>query len=1323
MDTIFILNNNKQVIDILSNNGSNPSAPFFDDIYTSELDSGAERYEFTTLNNSRTNITLEVGNYVLFKYDNKYKLFQIMETQDEHSDGKKLLTCYCEMAGMELLNDYCEPFSIEGNFIAFMQRVLQDTNWAVGKYSSSLADNIQSVEIKEYENVYKLIQNNLATYGGVEIEFRVEFVGNVLVGQYIDCYAPEARGNRTYRRFEYGEDIKGITRERNIESLATAVIGIGKNNTNFKDIEWSVDNGNPCNKPLQQDFVVDIAANDLWNNNGKYIKTVYKSDTEDPATLLQESWDYLQEVKQPKFDYNIDLALVMEDYNDIRVGDTNYIVDFDYSPAILLEARVGKLELSFTNPNDNKCTLTNYKELTSMLSPYSNEVMINDMIQSHFPIQGEDIAMGAIGEGHINVTYYQAIKTDFLQASLAEVGTLIADKVDTATLNALEADILSLIATKADITSLNAATGNITNLTSQVANIQDLIAGNTTTGDLQSIHLTSSNAAIDNAVIKNAMIDTISANKINTGTINTNNVNIESEDGGINISGATQQFKDSAGTVRVQIGRDANGDFTFCLFSQDGTGILIDETGIKTGAVPNGLIVNDMVADNANISGNKIDISSVITNINNNTTSIKSSAIKFDDTGQTLQVAFNELKTKVDTIENVTIDGDLSSIIEQVTTNTTNIGVIQGQISSLITNTTVTKEDGTTVQLKDEYSNIKQTVNNHTTAIGSIETNYNKVTGDIESVTSKQASLEADLSSITSRVSQTETDLDSTKTTVAKHTTSIGNIESKLTTVENTNNSLDTRVTEVENSITKDAIVNKVSDTFAKTSDMTTLENRVSTAESKITKDAITSTVSESFYKKGETDSRYASQSSITQLSDSIATKVDKNGVISSINQSPESIRLDASKINLQGAVSAGGINEGNYVYIAKENYNVYKDNVNTMTVGTVTKDNNIVPAVFMGANGHSGGANYGALFHMGNREVLAHYNSGRNDWSEISLYSDGSIDVEPAGGLILGSGAGIGIKSHMYPHNQETIYLGYVNNPYSSMVSKEFISAFNGAKNGSVYGRDGRFYVEAGEANSLALVASDGSIDMRAKGLIALQAPNGIFLNGNVYPYNQETIYFGQTGNPISDIYSKNYNMSFGGYHHGDLYGRSGRITLEAQADHDIYLSNPNYAVKFDVNGHFMPTMYNISNLGAGAADYRWKCIYLLSNPDISSDSSLKENVRYIDKGTDISTFALNDEAKSDITTNDMYEFIRNDLRLAEYNYKGTDKNTMGFIAQDVESTKIGAKLINKNEDGTLSFDSGIRVSILEGALQKAIEKIEKLETIIDELTNNDNI
>ena len=298
------------------------------------------------------------------------------------------------------------------------------------------------------------------------------------------------------------------------------------------------------------------------------------------------------------------------------------------------------------------------------------------------------------------------------------------------------------------VTDLTAVNADITNLKAQYAEINTLVNGNLTSDNIQSMVITGDKFTVANAFIKDAMIDTVSANKINTGTINTNNVNIQSADGSMVINGTTQQFKDNSGKVRIQIGKDATDNFTFALFSQDGVGILIDENGIKAGAVPNGLIVNDMVADNANISGGKLDISSVISSINDNENTLNSSKIKFDDTNQTLDVAFNQLKTKVETIENITIDGDLSSVIEQVTSNTTTISVMQGQISSLISNTTITKQDGTVTQLKDEFNSVKDTVNSHTQTINSHEST-------LTSVSAKQTEFEQNLDGFKQTVSNT----------------------------------------------------------------------------------------------------------------------------------------------------------------------------------------------------------------------------------------------------------------------------------------------------------------------------------------------------------------------------------------------------------------------------------------------------------------------------------------------------------------------------------------------------------------------------------------
>ena len=367
-DTIFVLDANKNVIGNLSNNGAKPIAPFFDDTYIQELATGAETYEFSTLSNAITSEILQLGNYVVFMHDNKYKLFQIMDTEEDHEEGSILITCYCEMVGLELLTDFCEPFSIEGNVELFFNTVLQDTNWSLGRYNSSLIANIQQVKVDKYTNVYKVIQENIATFGNIEIEYRVEFDGNRILGYFIDVYANGERGNKTYKRFEYGENVKGITRKRNLYDFASAMIGVGKDNLTFKDIEWKKSKGDPADKPLGQDFIVDLEANEKFNKHGKYIKGLYENnDITNPQDLLLKTWERLQEVKEPKFDYEVDLAMTTTEYEDIKVGDTVYVIDNDYNPPIWVEARVSKPKLSLSDGTAHKCTLSNYKEIVSKI--------------------------------------------------------------------------------------------------------------------------------------------------------------------------------------------------------------------------------------------------------------------------------------------------------------------------------------------------------------------------------------------------------------------------------------------------------------------------------------------------------------------------------------------------------------------------------------------------------------------------------------------------------------------------------------------------------------------------------------------------------------------------------------------------------------------------------------------------------------------------------------------------------------------------------------------------------------------------------------------
>ena len=247
-------------------------------------------------------------------------------------------------------------------------------------------------------------------------------------------------------------------------------------------------------------------------------------------------------------------------------------------------------------------------------------------------------------------------------AQLVMIDRALVNKLDVDTANITYATIKNLDVMKENVQEINGELGTFKNLTTtnfEAVNakigvldndygaIKVLLSGSAGVGDLQNIHLTSQNAVIDSALIRTAVLQSVSIGDLLAGTISTNKFLIASDDGGIRIQGATQQWSDTDGIVRMQAGRDANGDFTFSLFDKTGKGILIDATGVKPDAIADGLIVNKMVADNAAIAGSKLDIPSVVSAINDSSQTIKSSRIWFDDQNQSLNQIYSRLDTNV----------------------------------------------------------------------------------------------------------------------------------------------------------------------------------------------------------------------------------------------------------------------------------------------------------------------------------------------------------------------------------------------------------------------------------------------------------------------------------------------------------------------------------------------------------------------------------------------------------------------------------------------------------------------------------------------------
>lgn len=487
-----------------------------------------------------------------------------------------------------------------------------------------------------------------------------------------------------------------------------------------------------------------------------------------------------------------------------------------------------------------------------------------------------------------------------LTAAEADIITLNADKLDAdvadikfATIENLEAtngDFYNLEATysnfeKATINDLTVIRASISTLESEKANIDDLVATNikfdtasgeiidvqtllsqfTTGQNAQYLNITSSNAVFGDAIIKDAMIDNVSASKLTTGKLNTNEITIESDDNSLKIEDGTIQFSDKDGNVRLQLGEDTTGDFNFILKSTDGTTVLIDSMGVKENAIADKLIKTDMIDDGA-VGSKQINYESFISGLNEDGSGdlIKSSKVELDGTGQTLNVAFESIETSIDEvqnrIDNIEIPEGIDSLKEQVTTNTTDINVMNGEISTLITETDLIKttvndvagEVGTInteiTEINNNYSGVSQRIDSISANISSHESQITEINGDIDSINEHVSTNETDIqllknkidlkveqTDIDTAVEKVQNDVDVLENSVKDTTTNMSSLSLELDSITNRVSSAETHITEING-------------------DISDMSSRVSTAESKLTPEGMTMTISESINNGGSID-------------------------------------------------------------------------------------------------------------------------------------------------------------------------------------------------------------------------------------------------------------------------------------------------------------------------------------------------------------------------------------------------------------------------------------------------------------------------------------
>lgn len=168
-------------------------------------------------------------------------------------------------------------------------------------------------------------------------------------------------------------------------------------------------------------------------------------------------------------------------------------------------------------------------------------------------------------------------------------------------------------------------------------------------------------------------------------------------------------------------------------------------------------------------------------------------------------------------------------------------------------------------------------------------------------------------------------------------------------------------------------------------------------------------------------------------------------------------------------------------------------------------------------------------------------------------------------------------------------------------------------------------------------------------------------------------------------------------------------QFTIKANSDDLVLTNNYGSNIRVGQGGYFYPD--SDGHWALGKSGYRWSNLYT-KNITNSSDRNLKENIKYLN------TTATNFKDTS-ITTDDLYNFVKDNLKLATYDYKDTgnedeySKGKLGFIAQDFLNNPIGRSIVQQADDSYLSYDLNNYINLLAGALQKAILNIENLKEL----------
>ncbi|HER8689307.1 TPA: phage tail protein [Streptococcus pyogenes] len=341
-------------------------------------------------------------NYDPNQKEDVFKLFKVIDYNLEDSKFYKGLDkAESDLDTIAIIKD--KRFR-QSSADACIDGALEGTGYQVGKVEG--ITNVRTLSYYYISPRAALIK--IVEAFNCEFNIRYTFINNKITSRYIDL--KKRFGKPTGKQFEHGNNLLKIVYEESTDDIVTCLIGRGKGEEiqheeaepkdveghlpqeerrqgygrriEFTDVVWSVEKGDPIDKPAGQNFVALDSAREEYglSQNGelKHRWGVFvNEEIEDKTELLKATWEELQRLSIPIRIYK---AEILDIGPETWKGDSVAIIYDEVK--IAFETRVDEIDIDKLNFNRSVVTLGDYSVVQNRESRSRKEAVQNMIDES-----------------------------------------------------------------------------------------------------------------------------------------------------------------------------------------------------------------------------------------------------------------------------------------------------------------------------------------------------------------------------------------------------------------------------------------------------------------------------------------------------------------------------------------------------------------------------------------------------------------------------------------------------------------------------------------------------------------------------------------------------------------------------------------------------------------------------------------------------------------------------------------------------------------------------------------------------------------------------